>query len=241
VDYSYKIMNVIKNTVKQDGLTQQQFANKVGVSLPTLKRWLTGTGVTLQNLGDMCEVLGLSLSDVASQVDDENKKEFFYTDEQEIFFANNPDCFAYFDYLIKGLSTQKIRSKFQLRPKQITMYLSSLDRLNLIEWLPDNKAKLLVKGEPVWKKTGPLVKKYKLDIWNEFIQSRNEVNSSFYLHDYTKEDLERIKVKISELVTLTKAANKKVSITNQKSDAYGFFFCLQKYRWNLDQYLNKAK
>lgn len=230
-------MSIVRKQIKRDGITQEDLSLKMEVSLATMKRWLNGDGVTLQNLGRICDFLGLSLSEIASQIDENNIKSFNYTDKQEAFFAKNQACFAFFDYLLKGYTPQRTQSKFNLSVAKIRIFLSELEKIGLIEWLPNDKAKLLVKGEPVWKQGGPLAQKYKPQIWNDFIDGKSNVNSSFYLHDYSQDDLRRIKIKITELVELIKAANKKSSISSQRSDSYGIFFCLRKFRWNLDQYL----
>lgn len=233
-----QLMSVVKQECKQRGITQSYLSNRLEVSLPTIKRWMRGEGVTLESLGALCSELGLSLGDITARLQEENKQCFTYTEAQEAFFSKNPDHLAFFDNLLRGKSPMQIQKKFNLKPQAVTKYLLKLDKLKLLELGSDNKFKLKVLGEPSWKPGGALSQTLRPQIVNEFLSSCSKNQSSLYLHDYTEEDSLKIRTKIDELVLLSREANKRATYSTAKSTAFGFFYGLKPFRWSLDRYLN---
>lgn len=231
------LLNILKQEAKKSGLTQQQLAKKLNTSLATLKRWLSGEGISLDTTLAIANVLGLSLADIASKVDDQRDLFFNYTEKQELYFSKNPDALAFFDYLLKNFTVKRIKKRFNLSDAKVSNFLSKLDKLELIEWHPNNKVKLLTYGEPRWKKDGHLSKILKPQIWNDFISGQTSNNSSFSLHEILDEDALTIKSKLNNLLETIRIANKKATIKNQKSKSYGLYFCFRDFRWQLDQFL----
>lgn len=231
------LMNILKQEAKKSGLTQQQLAKKLNTSLATLKRWFSGEGVSLETTLLIANQLGLSLTDIASKLDDQRDLFFYYTEKQELYFSKNPDGLAFFDYLLKNSTVEKIQNRFNLSDTKVSDLLSKLDKLELIEWHPNNKVKILTYGEPRWKKDGHLSKILKPQIWNDFISGQTSNNSSFSLHEILDEDAPTIKNKLNDLLETIRIANKKATIKNQKSKSYGLYFCFRDFRWQLDQFL----
>lgn len=238
-DLNKQAMQIIKNKSKSLGLTQETLAKRLGVSLPTIKRWYGGGTITLESLYSLANEVGLTLTEIFSSIENSSSATFEYTEEQEFFFSSNPDYLAYFDNLLRGFSPSQIQKKFQVSERKSNLYLSKLDKLKLIEWLPKNKVRILVSGEPVWKPGGTLAIKLRADILKNFFESESKVSSHFFLHDYLPEDKEELAKKIQELIEFSKRANSRAKFKVDKSKPMGFYLSLQNFRWNIDTYLTK--
>lgn len=238
-DLNKQAMQVVKNKAKALGLTQIKLARKLNVSLPTVKRWYGGGTITLESLRVLVNEVGLTLTEVFSSIEESSTGTFSYTDQQEHFFAENPDCLAYFDNLLRGLSPNQIQKKFHLSEKKTIQYLSKLDKLKLIEWLPKNKVHLLVNGEPAWRPDGILGSKLRTDIFNNFLTNESKTNAHFFLHDYLPEDKDEIIRKLNELIQLARRANNRAKFKINEAKPVGLYLSLQNFRWNLDKYLNE--
>lgn len=236
-DLSKQAMTIIKNRAKAQGLTQQDFAKNLGVSLATIKRWYGGGTISLDILKDLCHEVGMTVSDVLSAVENQSTTKFSYTREQEEFFADEPSYLAFFDQLLRGYTPAQIQKKFQISARKLTQMLSQLEKLKLIEWLPHNKVRLLVAGEPVWLVGGPLAAKLRREIFQAFLESETKSKAHFFLHDYLDDDLLTIKLKIEELIQITQRAHSRAKYKPEVAKPMGFYLSLQDFRWNMDHYL----
>lgn len=237
VDINKQALQIVKSKAKSLGLTQNQLARKLGVSLPTIKRWYGGGTVTLESLQLLVNEVGLTLTEVFSSIEESTSETFQYTEEQEHFFSANPDYLAYFDNLLRGLSSSQIQKKFRMSERKSVQYLSKLDQMKLIEWLPKNKVRLLVKGEPVWKVGGALATKLRGDIFSSFVKAEKKSDSHFFLHDYLPEDRDEVARKMQELIEFAKRANSRAKFRTDNSKPVGLYLSLQNFRWEMDKYL----
>ena len=236
---SNDVMKVVKRKAKSLGLTQTNLAKRLKVSLPTLKRWLAGGAISLDSLSLLVNEVGMTMTEVFSSVEALTTMSFQYSEEQEKFFSDHPQYLAYFDNLLRGLTPKQIQRKFVIDDRKTVSYLSKLDKLNLIMWLPNNEVRLLVEGEPVWNPKGPLARQLRKDIFESFIKSEKSKDVHFYLHDYSKEDREEILKKISELIEIAKQANRRARYHAEEAKPAGLYISFQDFRWNLDEYLRQ--
>ncbi len=237
VDINKQALQIVKNKAKSLGLTQNELARKLGVSLPTIKRWYGGGTITLESLKKLVNEVGLSLTEVFSSLEESASETFRYTEEQEHFFSDHPDYLAYFDNILRGFTALQIQKKFHLSERKSVQYLGKLDKLKLIEWLPKNKIRLLVRGEPVWKTGGPLALKLRTDIFKSFVEKEKRSDSHFFLHDYLEEDREEIQRRLQHIVEFAKRASSRAKFRPTESTPCGLYLSLQNFRWNLDKYL----
>lgn len=57
------IPKMLSNLLYERGITQREFANRMGVSAPTVSAWCSGTKTPrLENIDKMCEILDVSRS-----------------------------------------------------------------------------------------------------------------------------------------------------------------------------------
>lgn len=237
-DLSKEAAFFIKNKARAKGISQAQLAQSLNVSLPTIKRWFGGGTLTIQSLQQLSAEIGISLTEIFSSIEESSTQGFAYTNEQELFFSNSLEYLAFFDNLLRGHSPAKIQKKFKINDKKLVMYLSKLDKLKLIEWLPKNKVKLLVNGEPIWRKDGLLSKKLRNDIFKDFLDIEDKSKSHFYLHDYTDEDRVELERKITDLLDFARRANARAKSKIEVAKSAGIYLSLQNFRWSVDKFLS---
>ena len=70
INLNKQAMIIVKNKAKSLGLTQSDLAKKLGVSLPTIKRWYGGGTVTLESFKLLVNEVGLSLTEIFSSIEE---------------------------------------------------------------------------------------------------------------------------------------------------------------------------
>lgn len=211
------VCNQIKLKLKEKQITQDEFAQVMSVSSPTIKRWLKGDGLLFKDLSLMLEKLQMKLSDLALLAEGELSYQFTYTKEQEDVFCQVEGLLAFFDQLLKKRSPKQIAKNYKLTDKSLNFYLSKLDKLKLIEWRTDNNAKLLVSGEPSWINNGPLSQKFRKQIMTEHIQLylNNRDNLKIAIYDLSPDSYKKINDKYQELVEYVRTLEIKDSNSSQ--------------------------
>lgn len=192
----------IKLALKTKSITQDDFAIMLGISVPTIKRWLRGEGLLFRDLTKMLELLDLRLSEVSLIAEGNLNTQFNYSVTQEEALANTEGLLAFFDQLLKGRTPKQIAKSYKLSEKSLTFYLSKLDKIKLIQWLPQDKVKLLVSGEPSWIQNGLLSQKFKKQIIEEHL--RHHLNSKDQMkvgiYSLSKASYQKINIKMNEVI-----------------------------------------
>lgn len=145
---SQKIKNVIKELLKEKGLTYDDVAAQLGCSLPTVNRILGSEEISLNRILELCDLLDVTFSDLASMTKEQNLKEDRFTEAQENFLSKNNHLFAYFLKLISGESPKDIAASNNLTQKSTDKYLIALEKQELIKVSGKNKIRPVFKGMP---------------------------------------------------------------------------------------------
>ncbi len=233
-----ELMVLVKKKAQERSLTQKQVAQKLRVSLPTVKRWWGGKGVTLAVLNKICTLLEIPLSELFLESENRASSRYLYTVEQENMLVQNPQALALFDLLVSGKSLAFIKRKYQLPDVLVSSLLLKLDRVKLIKLLPGSKPDLLQKGEPQWIAGGPLSKKYRKAMIASLLGEHLKEETTFLMHDYLPEDAALIQARIRELEKLMNLCNAK-SGGSSTAVPFGAYVVFKKFEWDLRASLNQ--
>lgn len=228
------LMNALARVARAQGLTQADLARRLGVSLPTLKRWLRGEGIDLASLEALLNELGLSLAEAAALVPGDASRGFDYTVEQEAFFARHPYFLAYFDRLLAGNSPAQIRRRSQISERATSRYLRKLAELGLIERLEGGRVRLLPRGEPRWRKGGPLSQRFRGEALQSFLKGSPPESIRFGIHRLLPDDARKMQLMINELRDALIVAESRAKVHAQ-DDArpWGALTALSPFEWEL--------
>jgi transcriptional regulator with XRE-family HTH domain len=163
----------LKNVLKAKGITYSQIADQLEINETSVKRLMSGhTPMTLNRLEEVCEIVGIDLFDLIKLARPvENMLSSQLTIEQEQALADDMDLFLAFYSLAKGLTLHEILAKYKIIQTQLQKALFKLQKLGLIEILPQSKTKFLVSRTVRWIEKGPLEKRYQKDLLMDFLNN----------------------------------------------------------------------
>jgi transcriptional regulator with XRE-family HTH domain len=154
------ILKTLKEVIKARGFTYAHVAKSLEVSEVTIKRILSaGQGATLERIIDICQVVGISFLDVAALAKKEDEVDYYLTAAQETYFAQHVSHFAIFKALYARKSNQEIMRTWKVGTAAFFKILRSLEKLELIDILPDERVKFRITGNIRITHRGPLAKK----------------------------------------------------------------------------------
>lgn len=153
------ILDMLKTRMKEKGKTYRDLARELGLSLPTVKRMMSGGEFTLDRLLRICSWLGLSFVELSDGVRARQEAAATFTPAQEKALARNLPVLNFFLALEEARGeTSRVKARFGLSERSMLRYLEALERIGLV--------KLSHAGEPVlatsparrrvWDDHGPL-------------------------------------------------------------------------------------
>jgi transcriptional regulator with XRE-family HTH domain len=210
-----EIVETLKKLLKARGMTYATLALALGVSTPTVKRLFSEHSFTLERLEEILRVLEVDFFDLARMSHGRSKGPAELTMEQETALAKDARLFSIFWLLCNEWKFDEIATEFRLGAAQLTTYFARLDRLQLIDWRPGNRARLRAPKHYVWLKGGPLRKAYGLRVITEFMRARFDApHDAFHFEALelssesaavVKRRLERVATEINEMVEMDAA------------------------------------
>ena len=120
--------------LRAQGWTARRLAEKLGVGEATVKRWLTGRGLSLDGLDRLADIAGTDiaeLSRLAEEGDEGLADELTLAQER----ALSQDAFLSFLFIVilGGYSPTEVAKDFDVTPRQMEAALLRLERLALID------------------------------------------------------------------------------------------------------------
>lgn len=127
------LANELRVILKARKITYRALASKIGLSESAMKKILTGSDCSYVRINQICDALGLTLSDVLASYNERSPMVFSLNGEQEKYFEANPVAFLFYWRLThERLSLEAASSHLRFTSSETKRYLFDLDRLNLI-------------------------------------------------------------------------------------------------------------
>lgn len=179
------ILKTVKNLFKARGLLYQDAAKRLGVSETTVKRYLTGHGLTVDILEKICGLIDVRLTDLLDMARGPDRSLPDLSERKERDLANDPFLAALFYLLSQGYAAEALQRDFGLSDEQLSDYLATLERLRLIERFPFNRIKVKVRRDFTVMPGGPLMKLARETLLRDLIK-RFEITDKDWMVTYAK-------------------------------------------------------
>ncbi|WP_163833524.1 helix-turn-helix domain-containing protein [Spartinivicinus ruber] len=179
------LITALKRQLKARGFHYTDVAQALAISEASVKRLFSERSFSLKRLEAICQWLDISFYDLAKQTSmAESDRSTQLTYEQEQALADNSLLLVYFYLLINDWPPQKIEKHYNIAPIENIKLLTTLDKLKLIELLPNNKVRRLTHRQIDWLPNGPIRKQHEAQVKEEFLKASfsNNLNEYFQFH-----------------------------------------------------------
>ena len=150
------LFSVLKQVLKTRGFTYSSIAQALGVTELTVKRLFKDRDCKMSRLLEICEIAGLSLSDLVTMQERISSSAQYLPAAAEQALATSPRTFVFLLLLVSWVDLKRIGAECQLSEQQIYLLLRELEKIGIIELLSENKIKYLVNLPIRWRLDGPL-------------------------------------------------------------------------------------
>jgi transcriptional regulator with XRE-family HTH domain len=179
------LLEKLKLHLKAQGLRQRDIAQKLGVGLATVKRWLAGDGLTTQRLEELCDLAKIDLIDlVIANSDSVSGLADEFTPTQERALAANAKLFFVFFSLLNGLTPEECQRELQIPATTVEKTLQQLARLGLIDITSRARVRVLTARNVAWRKDGPLSKYWEPQ--QSFVDIKSGTHGALYMSNFVR-------------------------------------------------------
>ncbi|MBO9489202.1 helix-turn-helix transcriptional regulator [Endozoicomonas sp. G2_1] len=197
-----QISETLKQLLKQHKLTYKQVAAQLEMSEANIKRVFATNSFSLERLEQICQLINLTLSDLFILLEKQQPQLTELTLEQEQELIDNPKLLLFAACVRDYLSFDDIISHYNIDLHQGIQLMAKLDKIKLIQLLPNNNYKLLLSRDFRWLKNGPLEKFMETEVLDRFMANNfdGEDCFRFYLRGrYSQTSISILQRKLNQL------------------------------------------
>lgn len=165
------LIDTLKQALKTRRITYAEVARRLDMSEANVKRMFASRRFTLERLEQVCKLLGMELSDLFQLYEESRQRITQLTLEQEQELVSNVKLLLVAVSVRNRLSFDDIVSNYDISPSECIRHLAKLDKLKIIDLLPNNRIKLRIDEHFHWLPNGPIERFFEKQIQGQFLKS----------------------------------------------------------------------
>ncbi len=152
------IVSTLKKLLKQKGISYKQVAIALNLSESRVKRLFSERDFTLGRLEVICQLIDIDFYQLVKMHETIDDKIKCLSVKQEQLLVENPVLILLSICISTEMSFDEIAETYQLNRADLKQSLSILDRLGIIDFLPNHRYRLRVSRQFRWIPNGPIYK-----------------------------------------------------------------------------------
>jgi len=166
------LMQTLKRQLKSQGKTYQDVAIHLGLSEVSIKRLFNEGQISVSRLECICDYIDLSLIELMQLTDFEQTKIHCLSAEQEREIVADLLLLLVSICIVNGYTFDEILNQYDISDTECIRKLAILDRIKIIELLPNNRIKLKISANFSWLANGPIQQFFQQCVKEEFFHCR---------------------------------------------------------------------
>ncbi|MDD1781812.1 helix-turn-helix transcriptional regulator [Enterovibrio sp. ZSDZ35] len=167
-----QLIQTLKQQLKLRGLQYQDIARVLDLSEGSVKRlFANGGSISLERLALICEAMSLEMSELFKLASENTKHLTQLTRQQEEELVADKALLLVAVCITNGYRFEQILEQYNLSEHVLIQKLAHLDRLNVIELLPENRIKLKISPSFHWIAGGPIQQFFQQQVIRTFFST----------------------------------------------------------------------
>lgn len=150
------LVDAIKRRLRAQGITYLALARRLGLSEPTVKRDLARGDFSLKRLDRICDVLGVTLTELANEPSGAEERVTKLTDSQERALTAEPRLLLITYLLVNRWSLDEITRAIEVTENELIKAVLALDAIGIVRFRPPRGVQLRTARNFSWRKDGPV-------------------------------------------------------------------------------------
>jgi DNA-binding Xre family transcriptional regulator len=196
------VSKTLKKLLKQEQLTYKQIAEKLAMSEANIKRIFATNSFTLERLEQICHLLAISLADLfaVAQLQIDKISELNHKQEEQILAS--PRLLLMAVCVRDGWKFSEIIDYYNIDEFECIRLLAKLDKLRIIDLLPNNHYRSLIAQDFRWIPGGVLEQFMQKEVMVKFMAPKHKEPWAyrFYLRGrYSQSSVDIIQRKLKQI------------------------------------------
>ncbi len=164
----HELIAALKRLLKAQGITYAMLAKRLDLSEAAVKRMFSRQALSLLRLEEICTVLDIGLSELASEAHQARPAlAELDPDDEQALVADHALLLAL--YLVLNRWTQEeVLKKYKFTLPEWTLLMTRLDRMGVIELLSGNKYRVRTARNFRWRRDGPMERFFRTKLLPDF-------------------------------------------------------------------------
>jgi len=204
-----QLIATIKKQLKNQGITYRELACALDLSEASVKRILSSDRLTVERLTKISNLLGYTLAEITKEAIEGRLQLQTLTEKQEREVMSDTKLLVVAVCALNHWSMEEIIEHYSITRAECIKCLLQLDRLRIIDLLPNNRIRLNVSRDFYWLPFGPINQYFQSLGMKEFLGSnfsqKNETMA--FVHGMFSDqaiaqiqgELRRLRLKFAEL------------------------------------------
>ena len=166
-----ELIKTLKSALKAKGKTYADVAVELALTEASVKRLFSQQSFSLKRMDRVCQMLDMEISDLVQLMNEQQQHLQQLTIEQEKEITASVTLTLVAVCVLNRWTMDDILSYYHISETECIRHLAKLDRLKLIELLPNNRIRLLVAANFRWRENGPIQLFFQKKISQEFFDT----------------------------------------------------------------------
>jgi hypothetical protein len=179
-----QLLDALKRVLKSRRITYADLAPRIGLSEASVKRLFSQQTFTLARLQQVLAALEMDFFELARLARGAADAPQEMTESQEQALASEPHLMGVFYLLFNDWQPPQILARYEIADAELTRLLAKLDRLQLIDLLPNNRVKLRVSRHLRLKPSGAIRARHGQRTMAEFLAVEFDRHGGHFLFEF---------------------------------------------------------
>jgi len=167
-----ELLKTLKQALKAHGKTYADVSRELGLSEASVKRLFSQENFSLERLDRICHLLEMEISDLVQLMNEKQHKLLQLTVEQEQEVTNDTTLLLVAICVLNKWTLKDIVAFYDISEGECFLKLAQLDRLKIIDLLPNNRIKVRVAPNFTWRENGPIQSFFQERLGQDFLRGR---------------------------------------------------------------------
>jgi hypothetical protein len=168
------LVEALKSALKAGAITYAEVARALDLSESSIKRKFSRQDFSVLELDRICAMVGMEISDLVKLMEEKRGRLQHLDAEQEAEIADDLSLLMVTVCVLNRWTFAEILDFYTFTEPELIQLTAQLDRLKLIELLPNNRIKLLVAPNFNWLPRGPIESVFLHAIQQDFFSAAFE-------------------------------------------------------------------
>lgn len=166
------VLEALKQRLKSAGLSYQDAAVALDLSVSSIKRLFNERSFTLPRLEALCALAGTDIFQLSVEAQALTPQIDMLSEAQEQQLVASPIMLLVSICLINRWRFPEILEHYNVDRPALTQAFSALDSLGVIEYLPGDRYRLTISRQLKWRPNGPIQQYFMTNLMADFVSEK---------------------------------------------------------------------